>query len=92
MNTNIYIKMTIKITFLNKKDYLYFMSNEADHWWYLPVMYGAKKNDMNLTIEFNDLFKINILNNKKNKEIMFGYKIDIDKYESFFHNLKIEYI
>lgn len=30
--------MKIKITFFNKKDYIYFISNEADHWWYLPVM------------------------------------------------------
>jgi hypothetical protein len=84
--------MKIKITFFNKKDYIYFISNESDHWWYLPVMYGAKKNDNDLIIEFNELFKINILDYKKNKGIMFGYRVELDKYESFYQNLKIEFI
>jgi hypothetical protein len=55
-------------------------------------MYRAKKNDNDLIIEFNELFKINILDNKKNKGIIFGYRVDLDKYESFYQNLKIDFI
>ncbi len=75
----------LRIVFASKEDCDYFVSKEADHWWYMPIMYHAVRMD-DLIIETDDSF-YQVTANPSNGKFLFSRRIEGDdgqvKYISF---------